>query len=78
MCTISLVPQKSGVNEQELTDLRSENRGSKIEVFGVVDLDSQYTFALKVQYISGWLFERNRAIGRYFEITLTIILLSWS
>ena len=28
-----------------------------------------------LQYISGWLFERNRAIGR---IALTIILLSWS
>ena len=28
--------------------------------------------------ISGWLFERNRAIGKYFKITLTIILLSWS
>ena len=28
-----------------------------------------------LQYISGWLFERNRAIGRYL---LTIILLSWS
>jgi hypothetical protein len=41
--------QKSGVNEQELTGLRSENEGSTIKVFGVVDLDSQYTFALKVR-----------------------------
>ena len=29
-----------------------------------------------LQNISGWLFERNGAIGRYFKITLTIILLS--
>ena len=39
-----------------------------------------YTICTVVQilYISGWLFERNRGIGRYFKITLTIILLSWS
>ena len=38
---------------------------------------SNYGFE-SVQYISGWLFEKNGAIGRYFKITLTIILLSWS
>ena len=36
------------MNEQEFTGLRSENQGSKIELFGVVDLDSQHTYALKV------------------------------
>ena len=39
------------MNEQEFTGLRSENKGSKIELFGVVDLDSQHTFALKVSHL---------------------------
>ena len=42
-------------------------------------LDNQLEIhCIIIQYISGWLFERNRVIGRYFKITLTIILLSWS
>ena len=46
------------------------------DLLWVVRLQMQNT--LGIQYISGWLCERNRAIGRYFKITLTITLLSWS
>jgi hypothetical protein len=48
LCTVLVLCQKSGEKEQELTFLRSENRGSKIEVFSVTDLEYQLTFALKV------------------------------
>ncbi len=44
--------QKSGETEQELTTLRKENKGSKIEVFAMVDLDFQFPFALKVAIIN--------------------------
>lgn len=44
--------QKTGVKEQELTELAKENKESKIRVFGVVDLDYQFTFALKVTAIT--------------------------
>ena len=44
--------QKSGEKEQELTSLGCENKGSKIQVFAVVDLEYQFTFAFKVQYIA--------------------------
>ena len=40
--------QKTGMKDQELTELATENKESKIQVFGVVDLENQFTFALKV------------------------------
>ena len=41
--------KKSGVKERELTSFRKESKGSKIELFAIVDLDNQHTFALKVR-----------------------------
>lgn len=48
-----------------MTGLRSVNKESKIEVFGVVDLDYQYTFALKVLF-SGF--------HKCFDFRVTIVL----
>ena len=36
------------MKEQELKSFYKENTGSKIEAFAIVDLDNQFTFALKV------------------------------
>ena len=36
------------MKEQELKSFYKESKGSKIEAFAIVDLDNQFTFALKV------------------------------
>lgn len=55
------------MNELELTALKSENKESKIEVFGVVDLDSQFTFALKV----GQYHQTLVIIGENLQVVIT-------
>ena len=49
--------QKADQKEFELTQMRKETKGSKIEIFAVVDLDNETTYALKVRklvYIAGF------------------------
>lgn len=73
--TAAYKAKKSGVKEQELTSFRKESKGSKIELFAIVDLDNQHTFALKVAITT----PTSSAVGYYLlprddfsQATLTV------